>query len=366
MNIYLSLAKNINSSDTQNNLNGIRKILLSNRHEILSAKKAADTSDQQLFLNKKKLIEKADCIIAEVSQTSLDQGGEIVYSLTLNKPVLALIKSNEKDSLTPMLTGNPSDRLFIEYYDQQNIRYVLKKFIKHVRFLSNNKGQLVVLDGGDGSGKATQSSLLRNYLAKQKTNYRFYDFPRYYSSFHGKIVGRMLAGEFGELNSLSPYLASLAYALDRATVKEEISDFLESGGLIICNRYVTSSMAHWGGRFQNKNKQKEFLHWLMDLEYKIHQMPKENIVIYLYVPWKLSLELTKKKGYRQYLKSKRTDIVEEDIEYQVQSEKTFLLLCKHYKHWFKIDCVNKQGKMYTRSNIHQKIIKLLKSRKIVK
>lgn len=365
MKIYLSLNgvkdKKILNQDFQQ----LKKNIQSKSHQIIIPEYTSKTSDRTIFKQKKALIEEADCIVAEVSKTSLDQGGEIVYSLTLDKPVLALIKANQKDNLTPMLTGNPSDNLFIDYYDNQNLRYILQKYFKHVNFLKHNKGKLIVIDGSDGSGKATQAKLILKYLKKSQTSYRFYDFPRYYSSFHGRVVGRMLAGEFGELNSLSPYLASLAYALDRASVQEEMSDFLSSGGLIVCNRYVTSSMAHWGGRFNNAKKRDQFLQWLIDLEYKVHQMPKENIVIYLYVPWQVGLKLTKNKGYREYLKGRKTDIVEKDIEYQVKSEKMFLSLCKRYKHWIRINCINNQGKMYSRSSIHQKILKQLKSRKLL-
>jgi len=97
-----------------------------------------------------------------------------------------------------------------------------------------------------------------------------FDFPRYYSSFHGKIAGRFLAGEFGD--DVSPYLASLAYALDRASAKEEMDLWLAHGGVIISNRYATSNMAHQGARLP-ENKRAEFLDWIDELNIKYTKFP---------------------------------------------------------------------------------------------
>ena len=74
------------------------------------------------------------------------------------------------------------------------------------------KGYFIVIDGANGSGKATQSKLLVDLLKKKKIPVLYFDFPRYYSSFFGKIFGRYLTGEFGTLETVSPYLASILTA----------------------------------------------------------------------------------------------------------------------------------------------------------
>lgn len=317
-----------------------------------------------LFQKIKEKIDSADCLIAEVTNASLDVGGEIVYALMKGIPVLALIYKESVDNLTPMLANNPSEHLFLEHYDEKNLKFVIKEFVKHLEFLKNKKGKLVVIDGGDGSGKATQTEFLANYLKKEEINYRVYDFPRYYTSFHGAVVGRLLSGEFGTLNNISPYLASLAYALDRASVRDEMNDFLESGGVIICNRYTTSNMGHQGGRFGNPLEKQKFIKWLEELEYKIHKLPKEDVVVYLFVPWQIGYELTKKKAVRSYTKGKKMDMVEKDLIYRKNSEEMFLELCKTRKNWIKINCVEK-GKLLSKEEIHQKIIVVLKDREII-
>ena len=317
------------------------------------------------FLARKDIIDKADGVIVDATNLGSDLGGEIVYALMKKKHVLALIHGKNADELSPMLLGNPSDRLFIEHYEAESIQYALSSFLSYLKNVSVRNGKLIVIDGGDGSGKGTQAKLLTDYLVHKKIEYRLYDFPRYYTSFHGATIGRLLSGEFGELDTISPYLASLAYAIDRASLKAEMDDYLAQGGLIIANRYATSNMAHQGGRIKSITERHKFWKWLYELEYKEHKIPKEDLVIYLYVPWQIGMELTKKKEDRGYLKGKKLDIVEEDINYRLKSEEMFLELCSKNEHWHKIDCITKEGKMLSMETIHQKIIALLRSRKII-
>lgn len=295
---------------------------------------------EKIFAIKKKLIEEADFIVAEVTSPSTAVGGEVVYALVKDKPVLALFYKDTEDKLTPMLAGNPSENLYLEHYDEDNLQIKLKKFINHIEGLKRRKGKLIVIDGGDGSGKTTQAKLLVNYLKERGYQVKYYDFPRYYSSFHGRLVGRFLAGEFGSLDSVSPYLASLAYALDRASVKEEMEQWLAKGGIIVCNRYVTSNMAHQGARLPPE-KREEFIKWIDELEYRQHKMPRPDLVIYLYVPWQISLQLTAKKaGRRGYVKG--FDIAEKDLKHRQEAENMYLYLAKTQKKWVKIDCIEKE------------------------
>ncbi len=227
----------------------------------------------------------------------------------------------------------------------------------------NKKGCFIVIDGGDGSGKTTQAKLLIEYLKKIQIPVDYFDFPQYYNSFHGKTVARFLRGEFGDINEVSPYLASLAYALDRASVKKEMDKILNKGTYIVANRYATSNMAHQGAKFKDREKREDYLSWVYELEYKVHKIPKEDIVIYLYVPWEIGLKLTTKKGERGYLKGKE-DIHEKDLDFRKASEEMYLQLAKRYRHWVKIDCIE-DGKLLSPEVIHKKIVEVLKNRNII-
>jgi len=355
------------ANELQKNYKKILSLLKNHKLEIVSGKqisdrklleKDRDLDSGKIFNREKKLIEKANLVIAEVTAPSTAVGGQIVYALTKNIPVLALIYKENSDKITPMILGNPSDSLYTEHYDDENLDFVLRDFLKHVKNLQKRKGLFIVIDGADGSGKATQAKLLLEYFKKQQVPVKYMDFPRYYLSFHGATVGKFLRGEFGTIDQVSPYLASLAYALDRASARDEMEAFLNKGGVIISNRYATSSLGHQMSKFKTQKERDDFYKWLTDLEYKIHKIPKEDLVIYLHVPYNISYELTKKKDDRQYLNGKKNDIHEENLQYQIEVEKTFLKLAENEKHWIKIDCV-KDDQILPIEEIRKKIISIV-------
>jgi dTMP kinase len=370
MNIYFTATSTV-KGDTQRYkkiLTAIRKI----KHTIVSGDqivseriRALDSGKSPTFIfnREKERIDSADCIVAEVTNPSSGVGGEVVYALVHDKPVLALFYKDADNTLTPMIAGNPSDNLYLEHYEDDNLEIMLKRFFSQVSLMKKRKGKLIVIDGGDGSGKATQSELLSAYLKKRGEHVKYMDFPRYYRSFHGRVVGRFLTGEFGTLDAVSPYLASLAYALDRASAKDEMDTWLSKGGIILSNRYATSSMAHQAAKLPEE-KRRDFIAWLDEMEYKVHKIPREDVVIYLYVPWKIGYGLTLKKESRNYMKGK-LDIAESDMNHRKVTEAMYLKLAKERKNWILIPCVSKDGILLSKEIIHQAIVKSLKDKKIL-
>src|SRR3989344_9017264 len=133
------------------------------------------------------------------------------------------------------------------------------------------KGKLIVFEGIDGSGKSLQLKLLKKYFDLHRIPNKVIDFPRYKQSFHGKTVARYLQGEFGSINDTNPYLVSLAYALDRASAKEEMNKRLAEGKIVLADRYATSNMAHQAAKLP-KSKQNDFLNWEYELEYRVNKI----------------------------------------------------------------------------------------------
>jgi len=341
-------------------------------HEVLNKSvinpdlKAGEGLDpRELFEREKSTIDKAEVMIADVTAPSWGTAFLMEYALDTGKPVLALYYEDAEVPLPMMIEGHPE--LYVAHYTKGNIKSVLKKHLKHFEAMKRRKGKLIVIDGTDGSGKGTQTKLLLDYLKKNKIKSKYIDFPRYYTSFHGKMAGRFLAGELGDLDQVNPYLASLIYALDRLTARDELVDWLEEGNVVVANRYTTSSFAFQTVRVEKK-KRKEFIKWLYQMEYKEHQLPKEDVVLFLYVPVEVSQRLLEKKAKaksRRYLKDGGKDINEANVQYQKEVLNMYLDLAKKYKHWEVIKCVNSKGEILPVERIHQKILRVLRKRKII-
>lgn len=227
------------------------------------------------------------------------------------------------------------------------------------------RGKFIVIDGNEGSGKATQANLLKNYLGENDYQTAIFDFPQY-ETFHGKVIGRFQMGEFGDPGSTSPYLTTYPYALDRKAVAPDIKKALDEGKIVLANRYVTSNFAHQSSKLP-KNQRRAFVEWNMEFEYEENGIPKEDLVIYLFVPHHISKKLmeNKERGKRTYTKGKGKDMLESDENYLTESEVAYLELVERFDHWVKIVCVDKRGEMLSREEIHEKVKNQLKKRKMI-
>ena len=107
------------------------------------------------------------------------------------------------------------------------------------------KGKLIVLEGTDGSGKATQAHLLAEHLEREGVSFREIDFPRYGNPF-AEPARLYLEGALGKHpGDVNAYAASVLYAVDRfASYKEDWGTAYEAGELILANRYTTSNAVH--------------------------------------------------------------------------------------------------------------------------
>ena len=187
--------------------------------------------------------------------------------------------------------------------------------------------------------------------------FQTFDFPQY-QTFHGEFLGRLLNGEFGNLDNINPYLVTFPYALDRLGAASYIKAALDAGKIVLSNRYVTSNLAHQSGRLP-KEKRRSFIDWNIELEYYVNGLPREDAVVFLYVPRKQASKLLRKRTRRG------VDIAESDKQYLTGAEEAYLYLADRFDHWIKIDCTNEQGKILPKNEIHKKIVLELSSRHLI-
>ncbi|MCL9971842.1 MAG: hypothetical protein NBV63_00305 [Candidatus Pacebacteria bacterium] len=218
------------------------------------------------------------------------------------------------------------------------------------------RGKLIVIDGSDGVGKATQTKLLVERLKKAGKKVVTLDFPRYEHNFFGAFVGACLRGDHGDFLHLDPYIASVFYAADRFESKKAIEDALNSGAYVVLDRYVSANQMHQGGKIQNAAKRRIFLKWLDTMEHKVFGIPRPDLIVYLHLPVALSLLLLRTKSAndkKKYLKGK-WDTVENDMRYLANAQKSALKIIQAGSAWHKIVC-NKGNEILPREVIHERV-----------
>src|SRR3989339_1553988 len=160
---------------------------------------------------------------------------------------------------------------------------------------NEKKAKLIVIDGIDGSGKATQTKLLIEKLQSEQIPTETVDFPQYQNNFFGGMVRQYLDGQFGVPTTIDPKLASVLYAADRWESSQKIYNWLKENKTIILDRYTTSNLIHQGAKM-TEDKLDEFIVWIDQLEFKTLQIPQPDLVIFLHVDAKTSYNLITKRG----------------------------------------------------------------------
>ena len=227
----------------------------------------------------------------------------------------------------------------------------------------SKKGKLIVIDGTDGSGKATQVALLVKRLQKDGHIVKVVDFPEYYKNFFGKFTGHCLSEQYYNWLGVHPKISSVMYAADRWESSEEMKGWLKKGYIIVANRYVSANQIHQGGKIKDAKKRNAFIKWLNEMEYEVFKIPKPDITLYLSLPINIVLELIKiresSKMKRAYLKKGKKDVYENDVEHLMNSRKSALWLSKTMKNFIKIDCAPK-GEILPREVIHNEVYEKVK------
>lgn len=212
-------------------------------------------------------------------------------------------------------------------------------------------GKLIVLEGTDGSGKATQCAALTQALTQMGYSCRRVEFPQYDKD-SSMLIRMYLNGAFGDKpTDVNGYAASTFYAVDRyASYKTDWGKFYEDGGVILADRYTTSNAVHQGSKLEGEARQ-AFFQWLFDFEYRLMGMPEPDMVLYLDVP----VEQTAKNMHQREIQTNTTaDIHEKDQDYLNRCRIAGQAAAKEFG-WNIISCTE-HGAMRSISDIHQEIL----------
>lgn len=197
--------------------------------------------------------------------------------------------------------------------------------------------KIIVIDGLDGSGKATQSELVRKRLSDMGYKVKKLTFPNYESP-SSSLVKMYLAGELGDDPSdVNAYAASAFYSVDRIAsfLKEWKTDYLESD-YIICDRYTTSNIIHQMAKLEGEERDR-YIDWLFDFEYNRLGVPAPDMVIFLDLDPRVSqkLMLSRYKGDEE-----KKDIHEKNVNYLLSCRKSASYAAEKLS-WIRMDCTDR-------------------------
>jgi dTMP kinase len=186
--------------------------------------------------------------------------------------------------------------------------------------LDELRGQLIAVEGADGSGRSTQIDLLRNWLER-----------RGYPTVNVGLKRSMLVSRELELamqgNILGTRTLSLFYATDFADqLENRILPALRSGFIVLADRYIYTLMSRAIVRGVEPS-------WIRDV-YSIALVP--DAVFYLAVSPKILVERNlRKHAVLDYWESgmdmhRSPNMYASFIEYQRQIQKEFKAMQQHY------------------------------------
>lgn len=216
-------------------------------------------------------------------------------------------------------------------------------------------GKLIIFEGTDGSGKATQTALLCRELERRGIPYKKLDFPRYGEE-SSALVRLYLSGAFGSHpDDVNAYAAASFFAVDRyASYKQDWGKFYEDGGLVLADRYTTSNAVHQGSKLPPA-EQEAYFRWLFDFEYRLLGLPEPDLVIYLDVP----VDQTEKNMlHRQADTNTSGDIHETNTEYLRACRLAAGTAADRFG-WRRIPCVE-NGVMRSIEDIHKEVYSAVK------
>ncbi len=190
------------------------------------------------------------------------------------------------------------------------------------------RGKLFVIEGLDGSGKATQTARLIENLRAAGKAVRPLSFPCYESD-SSALVRMYLAGEFGDHpDDVNGYAASAFYAVDRyASFKKDWQRDYLAGAVFVADRYTTSNAVYQMCKLP-RSEWDDYLRWLADFEYDKLGIPAPDAVLYLDMRPETSERLMRERYSGDESKK---DIHEKDLQFQRISREA-----AHY-------CAQKQG-----------------------
>lgn len=217
-----------------------------------------------------------------------------------------------------------------------------------------SRGKLIVIEGLDGSGKATQTKMICEKLENKGNIICKLSFPDYNEP-SSALVKMYLNSEFGPSpDSVNVYAASSFYAVDRYASYKKFWEYkYKNGQIIIADRYTTSNIIYQLGRL-DKSLWSGYIKWIQDYEYNKLNLPEPDMVIYLDMPVEISQRFMSERYNGD---ETQKDIYEKNIDFLNKCKKTSLYAAEKLN-WKIVSCCE-NGKPKTIKEINSIIENLI-------
>lgn len=189
------------------------------------------------------------------------------------------------------------------------------------------RGKIIVIEGTDKAGKATQSRMLMEALKTSGKVCVILDFPDYATPI-GMEIKAFLEGK----RDYTSETKHLLFSANRWEKKKEIESMIENGTIVVMNRYWQSNLVYGTANGMDPS-------WLLRLD---KGLPKEDLVLLLLV----SPRVSSKRAESQ-------DTFEADEGLAAQAYKNYTRFAKQFK-WKIIDGSR------SKDHVHQEIMKVIR------
>lgn len=206
------------------------------------------------------------------------------------------------------------------------------------------RGAFLNFEGGDASGKATQTKLVAERLRSMGREVETISFPQHGAP-SAKIIDAYLRGEYGTRDDVGAYVVAALYARDRQTTKAKIDGWLNDGKVVIADRFVASAMAYESAFFEDPKERATFCLWVEDLEFVRMALPRPDLTLIMSVPADVRDKLVTKKEVRAYIAGQAKDMHELDRAYQERVEIAYRELAGQFPNYVMIDCMTPEGEL---------------------
>ena len=203
--------------------------------------------------------------------------------------------------------------------------------------MNSLQGLFITFEGGEGTGKSTQSKLLYDYLKSKTTDVILTREPG--GCIESENIRNLLVK--GNINKWDPITESLLHnAARREHIKNIIKPALLKNKIVICDRYIDSTMAYQGiGQGVNSN-------FLNILSKEITENIVANITFIFDIDPDISLKRAKKRD-----KNTNNRYENFDLSFHKNIRNYFRSLINTNKRYILIDASN------SIEEIHLKILK---------